>query len=226
MRNWWRAIGAAAAFLAVGGLLVAVFSFAGGIAVFGLLDRALPPLDSSAPGSPNYNTNTGYQWPLFLPVGIAGGLIAASVAWEPRVSRRRELLLTLVAFAVLASLSGYNFVVHDDLFRRSAQALLDLAMAVTGGALVVNVLAWRPRRAIAIALRTCGLFLLTGAGVALPLVYASNFLLPRLGLATPVGEIKDAVELVVAVVSLGPALFSVRHSSGTAPALAGEPGAD
>jgi hypothetical protein len=153
----------------------AVYFWLGGLWLWGLADRLIPP------GAPGQNLNTSAR-DAFLSLSVFGLGLATALSliyclWNRRTTKKAVVVSYFVFLITLTSMSTANFAMGDALLNRKAQALIDLVLLTLGLIVVIELLQIRPSSTPGLVLRTVIVFLIILQGIALPGIYGLLWLL-------------------------------------------------
>jgi hypothetical protein len=175
-------------------LMLFIFGMGGATLVWRVLDHWFPTISAVTP-----NTNTNFQsWGgiLLLPLAAAAGLVVGALIWDPKITRRTEAVTSVAVFILLIGVSGVNFWSEDTLINVNGQAAIDIVLSVASLVVVGLLIRWTPSLLTSTAMQRVAIFLVTTFGFALPLFYATSFLLQRFGYSSVPADIPDWIAFV------------------------------
>ena len=212
--HYGRIILAFVAALLTIGLMLVVFGLLGASLFGGALDFLFPAVSGV---TPNTNTDWWGGW-LLLPLALAGGFVCGAIVLDPMISPKTEALTAVAVFVLLAGVSGVNFWTKDVLINVNGQMLIDIVLSVAGIVVLGLLNRWKPSLMTAIAAQRVALFLITVFGFLLPLYYATNLLLMRLGYREGLGDLSAFMKYVVSALGLAAAVApSLVYRAGQRP---------
>jgi hypothetical protein len=196
-------------FFVVVALFIAVGIF-GGFAVLGISDKAFPAVSGSR--TVNGNDHLILAWTSNVALSVATGLVTAALYRYRDITPKREMALVLIAFVIVASTSGANFILGDELINWRAQIGINIVLAILSTSLLIILWKWRSERPTLIAIKLISIGLLATFGLFMPLIWTLIAILYRNNLhALGADSVQGVITLASAAVGLVASLLSLRR---------------